>query len=149
MSAKGYKIARLSVQKSDWEAHKELEKVEVENKMSKDKMFELKERVVAAIKLSSKPANKLLNSRKRIMSDQVQDAVEKVVSDNAPAKRQKVSGMSTKNGACVWDKQASKFVRQQATPVQGRAKLNPKATSTPAQPDHNLPPAARVEISPS
>ena len=62
---------RKPQEKSDWEAHKELEKVEVE---SKDKMNKLRERVVTAINQGSAPiTTKPLISRKRNMSGQAQN----------------------------------------------------------------------------
>ena len=108
-------------------------------------MAELSDMVDAAAKLCPKPNNKPLISRKRTMSGQAQNDMSKVASDNLPAKRVKVIGISSKNGACVWDKEKNKFVRlmqlhHKADQERHRLQHQLLIIQTPPQ-DQLLPPA--------
>ena len=92
----GYKIARLSVSPSEWELKKQIETIDNQDKVTRDELIKLKERVDLA-KLVTKN-NSDFCSRKRMAE-----------SLEAQAANKKLRGISTGRGA--WSPAASKFVK--------------------------------------
>ena len=94
----GYKIASLSIKKSDWDVRKELENTENLDKVEKGEMTILKNRVINRVKVLQATNPKSFSCRKRAVAATDEDMENAEVSKGLitplSSKRRKSTGIS-------------------------------------------------------
>ena len=136
----GYKIPRLTVEKSDWETRSDIEKKEYSVKGEMSEMLNLKNRVVAYAQRAGSDINVNFSCRKRMASgsSKINESAEAGTHDQTdqtaqPNKKTKFTGITTGDG--VWDPKLSKFaskIGKKPAASTPNKPLNTATTSTPA-----------------
>ena len=131
---KGYKIATLTVNQSEWEKRKEIEISNETDRVELGEVLKLRERVVANARTASNN-NLNLHYRKRGLPEMTPKADPKVNADETPEQppcKKRFTGITSRRGGGTWDRNSSRFIRKTSavsTPIQ--RKNCELVTSTP------------------